>query len=72
MNLFDQITVDMNTGSIAYPKLDGFELDMERVYSTAKLHMPFCNGSIEMAVKHAIHGQLAAHQGMQSLFGSSK
>ena len=66
-SLFDSITVNVATGAIAYPRLPGFELDMERVYSTAKLHLPFCHGSLEMAVKHAIHGQLTAHQGMMTL-----
>jgi hypothetical protein len=62
-NLFDQITVNMATGSVSYPKLDGFELDMERVYRTAALFAPHC-ASTEMAVRQAIHQQLAAHQGM--------
>jgi hypothetical protein len=72
MGLFEQISVNIQTGAIAYPKLEGFELDMDRVYETAKLHYPHCNGSLEMAVKHAIHGQLAAHQGAARLFRFEK
>jgi hypothetical protein len=66
-NLFAQISVNVATGAISYPQLPGFKLDMERLYSTAQLHLPFCNGSIEMAVRHAIHGQLTAHQGLAQL-----
>jgi hypothetical protein len=63
--LFDRISVNLKTGEISYPQLPGFELDMERVYSTAQMHAQFC--SMEMAVKHAIHGQLAAYQGAMTL-----
>ena len=70
MNLIDQITVDMNTGKMSYPKLEGFTLDMDKMYRTVELFMPHCNGSAEQAVKLAIHSQLAAHQGLaQTLAG---
>ena len=72
MSLFEQISVNMTTGALSYPALPGFTLDMARVYSAAALHYPFCNGSMEMAVKHAVHGQLAAYQGAMSLFPSRK
>lgn len=67
MTLFEQITVDMTTGAISYPKLDGFELDTERVYRTFERFLPYCQGVPSMALKHAIHEQLTAHQGAQSL-----
>jgi hypothetical protein len=70
MNLFEQISVDLTTGKIAYPSLEGFTLDTEAVYRTCQLHMPFCNGSVEMAVRHAIHQQLLAHQGMAQTFAA--
>jgi hypothetical protein len=66
-NLFERISVNVATGAISYPQLPGFKLDIERLYSTAQLHLPFCNGSLEMAVRHAIHGQLTAHQGLSQL-----
>jgi hypothetical protein len=65
MNLFDQITVS-GTG-VTYPALAGFELDTERMYRSAERFLPHCGGSIEMAVRHAIHEQLSAHQGLASL-----
>lgn len=68
MNLFEQISVNIKTGAIAYPKLEGFELNVERVYSSAERFLPHCGGSLEMAVRHAIHQQLAAHQGAMQLF----
>ncbi len=67
-SLFDQISVNVTTGAISYPQLAGFELDVARVYSTAERFLPHCNGSLEMAVRHAIHQQIAAHQGAQQLF----
>ncbi len=66
-NLFEQISVNVVTGAVSYPKLSGFTLDIERLYSTAQLHLPFCNGSLEMAFRQAIHGQLTAHQGLSQL-----
>lgn len=66
-NLFDQISVNVATGKVSYPELPGFKLDVERLYSSAQTHLPFCNGSLEMAVRHAIHGQLTAHQGLSQL-----
>lgn len=59
--MFEQITVNITTGAIAYPRPEGFVLDVERVYSTAELFMKHC--SPEMAVRHAIHGQLQAYIG---------
>jgi len=67
MNLFDQITVNVSTGAISYPEVEGFELDAERVYRSAETFLPHCNGRLDLAVKHAIHQQIAAHQGLQSL-----
>ncbi|MCP4573238.1 MAG: hypothetical protein GY838_12865 [bacterium] len=65
MSLFDQITVNVYTGAISYPKLEGFELDMEEVYRVARLMGDHC--SAEMAFKHAIHQQLAAFRGLATL-----
>lgn len=62
--LFESITVDATTGTIAYPKVEGFTLDIERVYSTAALFMPHC-GNLAMAVRHAIHQQIVAFIGLQ-------
>lgn len=61
------ITVNTKTGAISYPECKGFELDIERVYRSAERFLPFCSGSLEMAVKHAIHEQLSAHRGLRSL-----
>lgn len=63
--LFDLISVNVETGEIAYPSLPGFELDVERVYRSAGRFAAYCNA--EMAVRHAIHEQLAAHQGLRGL-----
>jgi hypothetical protein len=67
MDLFNSIEVNVSSGKIAYPELPGFELDMERVYRSAERFLPFCGGSLEMAVRHAIHEQLSAHKGAMSL-----
>lgn len=64
--LFDSITVNLETGDISYPALPGFTLDMDAVYRVAKMFLPFA-GSIDNAVKHAIHGQLSAHVGMMDI-----
>jgi hypothetical protein len=64
--LFDAISVNMTTGELSYPALPGFELDMDRVYRTAKLFSPFCK-TTEQAVRQAIHQQLIAHQGAMGL-----
>lgn len=64
--LFEAIQVNLETGAVSYPSIEGFELDKERVYSTAKLFMQHCGP--EMAVRHAIHGQIAAYLGAQDLF----
>lgn len=66
-NIFEQIAVDMNTGRVTYPKPDGFGLDVEAVYRVARLHSAYC--APEMAVRHAIHGQLTAYSGMMSIPG---
>lgn len=63
--MFSRITVNMNTGAIAYPKLEGFTLDMDRVYREAAQQGQFCGP--ELAVRHAIHNQLAEHKGMMGL-----
>lgn len=67
MTLFEQITVDMTTGAISYPQLDGFELDKDRVYRTFERFLPYCPGMPAMALKHAIHEQLSAHHGAMTL-----
>ncbi len=64
--LFEAIEVNMATGTVTYPKLEGFELDMKRVYRSAARFAPFC-ATMEMAVKQAVHEQLSAHRGMMSL-----
>jgi len=64
--MFEQITVDVATGRISYPQPEGFVLDMERMYRSAARFAPHCP-SVEMAVKHAIHEQLSAFRGLQSL-----
>lgn len=64
--LFDAVQVNMETGSVSYPKVDGFVLDMEAVYRTAALFAPHC-ASLEMAVRQAVHGQLTAFMGAASL-----
>ena len=67
--LFEKVTFNVETGVVGYPELPGFSLDMDRVYRTAKLFMPHCQGDVEMAVRQAVHQQLAAHKGAQSLGG---
>jgi hypothetical protein len=62
MSTFNDITVNLTTGEISYPSPEGFVLDMDKVYRTAKLFVPHC--SDEMAVKHAIHGQIESFRGM--------
>ena len=66
-SIFDSITVNVATGAISYPKVEGFVLDVERVYSTAALFAPHC-ASVEMAIRQAIHGQISAHIGASQLF----
>lgn len=65
-SLFDQIAVDMTTGTLTYPKLPGFTLDMEHVYRSAARFAAHCP-TTELAVRHAVHEQLSAHHGMMSL-----
>ena len=67
MSNFDNISVNLETGAVSYPELPGFTLDMERVYRSAARFAPFCQGNMEMAVKHASHEQLSAHRGQLSL-----
>lgn len=67
--LFAAITVNVSTGAVSYPRIDGFTLDMERVYSTAALFLPHCGGNLEMAVRQAIHQQIIAYQGMAGILG---
>lgn len=62
--LFNAIEVNLVTGKFSYPKLEGFEINMEKVYSTFELFLPHCGGNVEMALKQAIHQQLIAHKGM--------
>ena len=64
-SLFDRVSVNLATGEVSYPQLAGFVLDHEAVYRAAALFAPYC--SPEMAVRHAIHQQLAAYQGAMSL-----
>lgn len=63
----DSISVNLETGAISYPELPGFELDKEKLYRSAARFASFCQGNMEMAVKHAIHEQLSAHRGMMGL-----
>jgi hypothetical protein len=65
-SLYEQIAVDLKTGKISYPQITGFRLDMERLYRTVELFAPHCQ-TMEQAVKQAVHGQLTAYQGAQSL-----
>ena len=65
MGLFEQISVDINRGKIAYPELKGFELDRPRMYAEAGRFLSYCGGNLEMAVRHAIHQQLANHLGVE-------
>ena len=60
MGLFEQITVNVETGEYSYPKLEGFDLDVEHVYRSVERFLPHCGGNVEMAVRLAIHEQLAA------------
>jgi len=69
-NTFDSISVNLETGAISYPEIEGFELDKERVYRSAERFLPHCNGSLEMAVKHAIHEQISAYKGLRSTLAS--
>ncbi len=65
--LLEAIKYDESTGGISYPKVEGFELNKEKVYSTVKLFIPHCNGSVAKAVELAVHGQIAAYLGAKSL-----
>ena len=64
-NLLENISVNLNTGAIGYPELPGFTLDMEKVYRVAGMFAAHCPA--DMAVKQAIHQQLAAHKGLAGL-----
>ncbi len=59
--MFNEITVNLETGAIAYPSPEGFTLDHEQVYRTAELFTTHCD--LEMAIRHAIHGQIQAFIG---------
>lgn len=65
MNIND-ISVNMATGAISYPELDGFVLDKDRLYRSAARFAAFCP-TPAAAVRHAIWEQLSAHRGMMSL-----
>jgi hypothetical protein len=67
---FESIAVNLETGELTYPKFEGFELDEAQVYRVARIHAQFC--SIEMAIRHAVHGQIQAFLGARSLFGGAK
>jgi hypothetical protein len=62
MSIFNQITVNLETGEISYPKIPGFTLDKERVCSSARRFSAYC--SLETAVRHAIHEQIGAYRGL--------
>lgn len=62
--LFDAISYNETTGEIAYPKPEGFTLDLDRVYTTTALFLPHCHGSIANAVRHAVYAQIIAFRGM--------
>lgn len=66
--LFDQIKVDVETGDFAYPKLPGFKLDRNWLVKAAKRYLRDCD-SVELAFRHALHGQLSAHLGIMALAG---
>jgi hypothetical protein len=72
MILFEHIEVDLATGNVTYPELPGFELNEERMVRMTKHFLPFCDGDLVMAMKHAIHGQLTAHYGMMNLKGDKE
>lgn len=63
--MFEQISVNMQTGEISYPKLEGFVLDKDKLYHTMQTFLTHC--SPELAIRQAIHQQLAAHRGMSTL-----
>jgi len=63
--LFDMISVNTKTGAVAFPSIDGFELDKEQMLRSAKLFAAFCNE--EMAFRHAIHQQVVAFLGLSGL-----
>lgn len=64
--LFESISVNVVTGAISYPSPEGFVLDVERVYRSAARFAAHCT-TTELAVRHAIHEQLSAYIGTQSL-----
>jgi hypothetical protein len=70
-NLLDQISVNMQTGAIAYPRPEGFELDTEQVYRTANLFAAHCT-TAEQAVRLAIHAQITAYQGARELLATRR
>ena len=65
MNIAD-IQVNIATGSITYPKVEGFSLDMEKVYRQVALFLPHC-ATTEQAVVQAVHQQIIAHTGMAGI-----
>ena len=71
MSYFDQIAVDIDAGTCSYPELPGFKLDQARLATTVELFAPHC-GSVEHAVRLAIHQQLAAHAGLEDLLAPFK
>lgn len=66
---FEDVTVNVTTGEVSYPMVEGFELDKEKALRTAELFLPYCNGDLEMAIRQAIWGQLSAYRGAKSLMG---
>jgi hypothetical protein len=60
------ITIDLARGTFSYEKPEGFELDQERMYSTARLFATHCP-TVEQAVRLAIHQQISAYNGAQTL-----
>jgi len=70
--LFESISVNLETLDVSYPQMEGFELDMAKMYRTAKMFTPFCNGDVVMAVRQAVHGQMVAFMGTKSLFGGMR
>jgi hypothetical protein len=61
-DLLAAIHVNLETGEVRYPCPEGFNLDTERVASTARLFRPYCD-TAEQAVAHAIHQQIIAFEG---------
>ena len=65
--LFEAVQVNVTTGVVTYPAVEGFKLDMEAVYRVVALFLPHCGGNLELATRHAVYGQLTAFTGAATL-----